>query len=73
MQDIASMAIRINDFMCGMFAAIDIRLIDFKLEFGVFSTGFQQVILPDEISPDGCNFGTCILVRSSIKIGFAEI
>jgi phosphoribosylaminoimidazole-succinocarboxamide synthase len=26
MQDIASMAIRINDFMCGMFAAIGIRL-----------------------------------------------
>ncbi len=34
MQDIAAMAIRVNDFMCGMFAAIDIRLIDFKLEFG---------------------------------------
>ena len=34
MQDIASMAIRINDFLSGMFAAIDIRLIDFKLEFG---------------------------------------
>ena len=34
MQDISSMAIRINDFMCGMFAAINIRLVDFKLEFG---------------------------------------
>jgi phosphoribosylaminoimidazole-succinocarboxamide synthase len=45
MQDISSMAIRINDFMCGMFAAIGIRLIDFKLEFGR---------LADEISPDGC-------------------
>ena len=34
MQDMSSMAIRINDFLCGMFSAIDIRLIDFKLEFG---------------------------------------
>ncbi|HYJ52174.1 MAG TPA: phosphoribosylaminoimidazolesuccinocarboxamide synthase, partial [Allosphingosinicella sp.] len=34
MQDIAAMAIRVNDFLCGMFAAINIRLVDFKLEFG---------------------------------------
>ena len=55
MQDISSMAIRINDFMCGMFAAIDIRLIDFKLEFGrIYDGDFSRVILADEISPDGC-------------------
>src|SRR5688500_19665468 len=34
MNDIADMAIRGNDFLSGMFAAIGIRLIDFKLEFG---------------------------------------
>ena len=34
MNDIADMAIRVNDFLSGMFAAIGIRLIDFKLEFG---------------------------------------
>src|ERR1700712_3020840 len=34
MQDISSMAIRVNDFLCGMFSAVNIRLIDFKLEFG---------------------------------------
>lgn len=55
MQDIASMAIRINDFLCGMFSAIDIRLVDFKLEFGrLFDGDFSRVILADEISPDGC-------------------
>jgi phosphoribosylaminoimidazole-succinocarboxamide synthase len=55
MQDISSMAIRINDFMCGMFAAIGIRLIDFKLEFGrLFDGDFSRIILADEISPDGC-------------------
>ena len=56
MQDIASMAIRINDFMCGMFAGIGIRLIDFKLEFGRIwdQDNYARVILADEISPDGC-------------------
>ena len=56
MQDIAAMAIRVNDFMCGMFAAIDIRLIDFKLEFGRIydQDSYSRVILADEISPDNC-------------------
>ncbi|MFP5454429.1 MAG: phosphoribosylaminoimidazolesuccinocarboxamide synthase, partial [Alphaproteobacteria bacterium] len=34
MHDIADMAIRVNDLMCGLFAGIGIRLVDFKLEFG---------------------------------------
>jgi phosphoribosylaminoimidazole-succinocarboxamide synthase len=55
MHDISSMAIRVNDFMCGMFAAIDIRLVDFKLEFGrLYDGDYSRVILADEISPDGC-------------------
>ena len=55
MQDIAAMAIRINDFMSGMFAAIGIRLVDFKLEFGrLWEEDFSRVILADEISPDNC-------------------
>ena len=55
MQDMAAMAIRINDFIAGMFAAVDIRLVDFKLEFGRLWDGdYSRVILADEISPDGC-------------------
>jgi phosphoribosylaminoimidazole-succinocarboxamide synthase len=55
MQDISSMAIRVNDFMSGMFAAINIRLVDFKLEFGrIWDGDYSRVILADEISPDGC-------------------
>ncbi|MBB3763356.1 phosphoribosylaminoimidazolesuccinocarboxamide synthase [Sphingomicrobium lutaoense] len=55
MNDIADMAIRINDFMCGMFAGIGIKLVDFKLEFGrVWDGDFSRVILADEISPDSC-------------------
>ena len=55
MDDVTNMSLRINDFMQGMFAAIGIRLIDFKLEFGRHYQGDQmRVILADEISPDGC-------------------
>ena len=43
------------DFMCGLFAGIGIRLVDFKLEFGrLWENDFARIILADEISPDGC-------------------
>ena len=55
LHDIQDMAIRINDFMSGMFAAVGIRLVDFKLEFGrLYDGDFSRIILADEISPDGC-------------------
>jgi phosphoribosylaminoimidazole-succinocarboxamide synthase len=55
MNDIADMAIRVNDFLCGLFAGIGIRLVDFKLEFGrLWENDFARTILADEISPDGC-------------------
>ena len=55
MHDIADMAIRVNDFMTGLFAGVGIRLVDFKLEFGrVWDNDYARIILADEISPDGC-------------------
>lgn len=55
LDEIVHMALRVNDFLCGMFAGIGIRLVDFKLEFGRFYTEeHMQVVLADEISPDGC-------------------
>ena len=55
LHDIADMAIRVNDFMAGMFAGIGIRLVDFKLEFGrIWDNDYARVILADEISPDCC-------------------
>jgi phosphoribosylaminoimidazole-succinocarboxamide synthase len=54
--EMLAMALRINDFMSGIFAAANIRLIDFKLEFGrVYDQNdMMRVILADEISPDSC-------------------
>ncbi len=55
LHDMSDMAIRINDFLCGMFAGVGIRLIDFKMEFGRLWDGeWSRIILADEISPDGC-------------------
>ena len=55
LHDMADMAIRVNDFLSGLFAGIGIRLVDFKLEFGrIYDNEFSRIILADEISPDGC-------------------
>jgi phosphoribosylaminoimidazole-succinocarboxamide synthase len=53
--DIMALAIRINDFLSGLFLGIGIRLVDFKLEFGRHYEGeMMRIILADEISPDSC-------------------
>jgi len=55
MDEMIAMTLRINDFMCGLFAAIGIKLIDFKIEFGRLTVeNGHQIILADEISPDSC-------------------
>ena len=50
-QTIKQMALKINDLMCKFFIEKDMRLIDYKLEFGLYE---GRVILADEISPDTC-------------------
>jgi Phosphoribosylaminoimidazolesuccinocarboxamide (SAICAR) synthase len=47
--------LRINDFLIGLFRAVGIKLVDFKLEFGrIWKDDEKRVILADEISPDTC-------------------
>ena len=51
--DIMAVTIRVNDFLSGMFGAVGITLVDFKLEFGrIWENDFSRIILADEISPD---------------------
>ena len=53
--EIRHYALRINDFLSGLFYAHGIRLIDLKLEFGRFYEGdAEMIVLADEISPDTC-------------------
>lgn len=55
LEEIKMYALRINDFLSGLFYGIGIKLVDFKLEFGRLQyEGQQQIILADEISPDSC-------------------
>jgi phosphoribosylaminoimidazole-succinocarboxamide synthase len=53
--DIMALAIRVNDFLTGLFLGIGIRLVDFKMECGrLFENEMMRIIVADEISPDSC-------------------
>jgi phosphoribosylaminoimidazole-succinocarboxamide synthase len=54
--DMMALALRVNDYMTGLFAGIGLKLVDFKLEFGRLyeENGEVRVVLADEISPDSC-------------------
>jgi len=54
LEEIYHITARINEVLKEFFLARGIRLIDFKLEFGVTAQG--QLVLADEISPDTCRF-----------------
>ncbi|EAJ6140736.1 phosphoribosylaminoimidazolesuccinocarboxamide synthase [Campylobacter lari] len=51
---IKNIARQINSILVKFFESKGLRLIDFKLEFGIDSEG--NMILADEISPDSCRF-----------------
>ncbi|MEZ5908902.1 MAG: phosphoribosylaminoimidazolesuccinocarboxamide synthase [Hyphomicrobiaceae bacterium] len=53
--EMMSLALRINDFLIGLFLGIGIRLVDFKVEFGrLWDNEHMRIVLADEISPDCC-------------------
>ncbi len=53
--DIMALAIRVNDFLSGLFLGVGIRLVDFKMETGRLWEGdVMRVVVADEISPDSC-------------------
>jgi len=53
--DMMHLAIRINDFLTGLFLGIGIKLVDFKIEFGrLYENDLMRIVLADEISPDSC-------------------
>jgi phosphoribosylaminoimidazole-succinocarboxamide synthase len=55
MDDMVSMALRVNDYLMGLFSGVGISLVDFKLEFGRLWEGEEmRIVLADEISPDNC-------------------
>ena len=55
LDDMVSLALRVNDFMSGVMYGVGIKLIDFKIEIGrIWDGDYQRLIVADEISPDSC-------------------
>ncbi len=55
LDDIMSLAVRVNDFLTGLFAGVGIHLVDFKIECGrQFEGDMMRIVVADEISPDSC-------------------
>ncbi len=51
---IRAMALKVNEVLKAFFLGLNVRLVDFKLEFGRLADG--SLVLADEISPDTCRF-----------------
>lgn len=57
LDEMVNLSLRINDFLCGLFVGVGLRLIDFKLEYGRLwgeDDDDMRIVLADEISPDSC-------------------
>jgi phosphoribosylaminoimidazole-succinocarboxamide synthase len=53
--DVMALAIRVNDFLSGLFLGVGIRLVDFKMECGRLWEGeTMRIVVADELSPDSC-------------------
>ena len=51
--DIMALAIRVNDFLSGLFLGVGIQLVDFKIECGRLWEGdMMRIVVADEFSPD---------------------
>ena len=53
-ETIKSMAFKVNSVLKDYFIKLNVKLVDFKLEFGRLADG--SIVLADEISPDTCRF-----------------
>src|SRR5262245_4616973 len=50
-----ALAIRVNDFLSGLFLGVGIRLVDFKMETGrLWENDLMRIVVADELSPDSC-------------------
>lgn len=50
--EIYRLTAQINEVLKGLFDRINVRLVDFKIEFGKTPEG--EIVLADEVSPDSC-------------------
>jgi phosphoribosylaminoimidazole-succinocarboxamide synthase len=73
LDEIVQIALRANDFLTGLFLGINIRLVDFKLEFGRLYTDHEvRIVIADEISPDNCRLWDLRTQEKMDKDRFSE-
>ena len=53
-ETIKTLAFKVNEVLKAYFLSLNVKLVDFKLEFGRLADG--TIVLADEISPDTCRF-----------------
>lgn len=68
LEDIIYMSMRVNDFLNGMLSGVNMRLVDFNIEFGRIFGEYGEVylLLADEISPDNCRIWD---IKSDDRLG----
>ena len=55
MKEITALTFKVNNIMSKLFRSINLKLVDFKIEFGKYQNGKKYtIILADEVSPDSC-------------------
>jgi len=55
MKEITALTFKVNNIMSKLFRSINLKLVDFKIEFGKYQNGKKyKIILADEVSPDSC-------------------
>jgi phosphoribosylaminoimidazole-succinocarboxamide synthase len=55
LDELLNLSLRINDFLCGLFIGVGLKLVDLKLEYGrLWEEEEMRIVLADEISPDNC-------------------
>ena len=57
-------SLKVNTILSELFARNDLRLVDFKLEFGMYE---DRLILGDEFTPDGCRIWDASTLESLDK------
>jgi phosphoribosylaminoimidazole-succinocarboxamide synthase len=55
LDDMVALALRMNDYLSGLFLGVGLRLVDFKAEFGrLYENDELRIVLAGDLSPDNC-------------------
>ena len=52
LDELRRLGLQVNNVLIDLFKEVNVRLVDFKLEFGITDAG--EILLADEVSPDTC-------------------